>query len=313
MIDYRQLMEDIEIWPVVERLNIETSYGELKSFPNTNILKVKSPFREDKNINSAKITMNGRYKGRFTDWADPESNCNFIQFVMAVLGGTFFEAVSFIAEDVGGIQNYTDDSNSEEQNFRRWLRPLNYKQLELIGLKYLSPQDKMNNCKIVRSLRNKPADYELEENQFIITDFINNSEYKGNEEPEYLSFEDYINDNPNKSKNASDQTPLEPIYYVCENYKNSPNYLFKEDILEYYYLVRRKAFEEKEKALLVLDKLRDLRDKQSIILKSSIKKRVKEIDKIINQFSLNDEDYNDMLIESKKQNAVAMTFRYFDY
>lgn len=328
-VDQKKLIQDVNIWNVVQRLNIETSYGQKGSYPDTDKILVKSPFRNDHSLGSCQLTITGRYKGWFKDWAEGTS-VSFVNFVAAAGNMPWYEAERFIAEDVGGIEDYYIPGTETEfekvygiiGNDGKRIRAnkkfneiqsskyhydfpalLSTSDLKLIGLDEYQEHDKINNCKIIRQTYFKPQKWELEENEFFITQEQPNPNYKEDSQPEYLSFLDFINNKPNPDIHASSEKPFVTVYLICQYIQNDKiNDLYKNDKFSYFQLINRKIRESLNNIEDALNQLNGKIDRISANQRAFLKNQRRQIKKIQKTYTLSDEDCEQMIKEYIENN-----------
>lgn len=314
-IDYQSLIDEVDIWSVIDRLNIETNYGQGNAYPKGNSLGVKSPFRTDNSIGSCVINIRGKYKGLFTDWAE-NYHCNFVKYVSAVLNIPWWEAEEFIAKDYGGrpaffipgteseyeLEHGITKHYTQEKATYKFPAMLTHSDLLLIGLnEYSHKNDSINNY-IIKSCSNiNPKREDIKINDYIIKMDVPNPKYKDSCEPEYLSFIDYVNGI--KNPKGSDEEPFNTIYCIGEQQKSfSLSELYRTDKYTYYMLIRQKAKETLENLESIIKKYNSIK-RFDVELRADAKSKRRMVKKILQKFSLEDADFNECLKEHFKQDS----------
>ena len=308
-VDYVRLINEIDLWPIIDRLNIETDYGIGNAYPKGATLGVKSPFRIDNTIGSCVINMRGRYKGLFTDWAE-NYHCNFVKYVSAVLNVPWWEAEEYILKDYGGREAYFIPGTESEYELEHGInkstkiRQSNYSfpamlstsELKSIGLDEYQDKDNPINNYIIKSCSSTNiTKKDLADNEYVLRLDVPNPAYKNDFEPEYLSFEDYINNR--KNPNGSSEEPIHTIY--CIGYKQrdcSLTNLYQTDKYIYYNLIRSKIKESIQELDLVIEKNSSTK-KEDVETRAAAKSSKRILKKLLNKFKLEDKDYNACLKE----------------
>lgn len=316
-IDYSKLIEDVDVWSVIDRLNIETNYGIGNAYPKGKTVKVKSPFRIDNSLGSCEITIIGKFKGMFTDWTD-NSHHNLVDFVKTVLNIPYWEAEEFIARDYGGRAAYfipgteseyemqhKDCNKKNSQNDYQFPSMLSTSELQLIGINPYN-SDALNNCIVKSCSTIPPSPLDIKVKERVVRIDIENPNYSL--ESEYLSFEDFINDNKNPNYNGNGE-PFITYYLVVEKEDNTSLYdLYINDKFTYRNLIKSKAQERINLLDYKISKCTSL-SKETVKVKSLLKLEKRKVIKLMDKFKMDDKDsyscINEKIEYEKKQEKIS--------
>lgn len=324
-IDSESLLSDADMLSVLQRLpdvklNLSRNYS-----PDGNKVQILCRYHADRNFGSANLLVHNGFKGMHCFACGASKS--LIQMVQDYGNMNFYEACEFIAEDLGGIENYYIPGTENEYDLKRkryqslysqsksynnnvydydFPALLSVQELKLIGM---NPYGNIENNYIpLNEYDYKPANWQLDNGQYIKCTEETNPFYVDDLGPLYLSFKDYVNDV--KNIHGQDQKPFRYKYLVCEHINGNPLIsLYKNDKWTYWHLIVSKiiwAIQDTE------DKIQDMSLKKGYVSKVyHLKKILKLQNDLLKRYTLSKKTQD--IMRKEHYENFNDDLEYFDY
>lgn len=251
---------------------------------------------KDGNFGTARLIVRGggTYKGMHcflcaSSWSLPT-------LVQEKLGCNYWDAIKFIANHNGGLDQYAIPGTENDWDRRvlasqgktvednAFPAPLSVAECKALRLNLNVEQSELSNCAIISASDTKPNSYELESDEAIVPITIENEKFDITKPGLYASFIHYCAGV--KTPNGSDEEPFKTLYLKVKRVNETLYNLYKEDKDAYWELAYYRAHDILEEVNERLEKIKDFGLIKYVNERAELKEQKQILEGIIERFTL---------------------------